>query len=71
VSSTYEPSEAWLQPEDRFLALYRCGWTEAGETKYSLAGQRWRAEKVMTDRLSEGHAAWIEEMPFTDDDVPF
>ena len=70
VSSTYEPADVWAR-DPKYYALYRCVWVEAGETKYSLAGQRWRAQRVMTERLSRGFPAWLEEMPFTDDDVPF
>ena len=65
----YKTNEAWTEPN--YFALYRCGWYEAGEVKYSLQTSLVRADTAMRDRLSEGHAAWIEQMPFTDDDVPF
>ena len=70
VSSTYEPADAWAT-EPKYFALYRCGWVEAGEVKYSLQTSLQRADKTMRDKLSEGHPAWLEQVPFTDDDVPF
>ena len=62
-------SSSWSEP--KYLALYRCGWDEEGEIKYTLQTSLQRADKAMRDRLSEGHAAWLEQVPFTDDDVPF
>jgi hypothetical protein len=59
----------WSEP--KYFALYRCGWVEAGEIKYSLQTSLVRADKAMRARLSEGLPAWLEQVPFTDDDVPF
>ena len=62
-------SHIWSEP--KYFALYRCAWVEEGEIKYSLQTSLQRADKAMRARLAEGLAAWLEQVPFTDDDVPF
>ena len=62
-------NSSWSEP--KYFALYRCGWVEAGEVKYSLQTSLVRADKAMRARLAEGLPAWLEQVPITDDDVPF
>ena len=51
--------------------LYRCVWVERGKTIKDNAGSHKRASLGMEAKLSLGFAAWIEELPPLDDDVPF
>ena len=57
-----------ITPETR---LYRCVYIREGERIETLAGSYESAERAMKIYLSEGLAAWIEEVPALDDDIPF
>ena len=59
---------AAITPQTR---LYRCVYIREGERIETLAGSYESAERAMKIKLSLGLAAWMEEMPALDDDVPF
>ena len=52
-------------------ALYRVYYIEGGKTLKSPGKYLRGAEEYMQARLKEGLCAWIVELPYTDDDIPF
>tara|TARA_Y100001963_G_scaffold157419_1_gene253604 strand:+ start:43 stop:225 length:183 start_codon:yes stop_codon:yes gene_type:complete len=60
-----------MPPWHTYAPLYRCAWIDEGEKKKGYAGSLQHAMKTMRAQLVAGRAAWIEEVPPLDDDVPF
>mgnify|MGYP003629124319 len=60
-----------MPPWNTYAALYRCVWVDEGEEKKGYAGGLMRVLATMRAQLAAGRAAWIEEVPPLDDDVPF
>ena len=54
-----------------FSGLYRCVWVEEGEIKYSRQSALVYVEGAMRKLLAKGLPAWVEHVPWEDDDVPF
>tara|TARA_R100000008_G_scaffold85329_1_gene74961 strand:+ start:598 stop:786 length:189 start_codon:yes stop_codon:yes gene_type:complete len=58
-------------PEPQRIRIYRCVWVLGGKIVKDNGGSHTRALQAMRMRLAQGFAAWIEEMPSLDDDIPF
>tara|TARA_R110000824_G_scaffold78951_6_gene199027 strand:- start:7726 stop:7944 length:219 start_codon:yes stop_codon:yes gene_type:complete len=70
-TTSWPTEDQYRYAYDPGTVMYRCMWAEAGKENKGNIGSYSRANLGMRAKLAQGFAAWIIEVPMTDDDVPF